>query len=1048
VLVRGAFRDRLLRPGRPPVEAAWRPNLVLWSALDLIGALLCNGSEGVAFLAVGSGDAAWDEAPPAPDRGRTQLTAEVARVRLVPGETLSYDAATGSLHAHVSIGPGRATGPLRELGLVGGDASPRPRSGTLLNHAVHPVLEKGEDDTLERDVVLTLDAALAPGTRELVGRLLAREPGVGGLTHIALGTGSSVPDGRQGLLAAEAYRVRIDPRRLGYDPAAHTVEASASFEVAEGPVGVSEAGLFGGTATDATDSGLLVARGAGESVDRTAPERFEQRFRLVLVERTGLAVPELVGAGLDAARAALGSAGLALGSLTRVVTEASPADSVLEQTPAANALVNEGTPVSLVAATPPTVVVPEVVGAAEEQVSALLAQLGLAVSPIEQQSPAVPGTVLAASPVPGTPVPKGSAVTLTVAVPVTVSMPDLRGRTPAAAEVVLGALGLELAPEPHPTQESGASYGTIVAQAPEPETDVEVGTTVAVTLATPWTVEVPDLAGAALDDAATTLAEAAAGLVGLLGLPAGLAGLTLGAVAERVDPAEVGTILEQNPAAGSRAWLYGTVDVVVVSPVAGAAVPDVVGLTQSSAVATLAAAGFGAGAVTERPSDIAPGTVVDQAPDAHLAWTRGDPVNLTLSATRTVSVPDVAGYALDAASETVLGLGLVLGKTTATVEPGPPTIVLGQDPAPRTAVPLGSAVALVVRAGVPNVLGLTDADARAALAAAGVPLGHEDTAESPGPVGIVLSQTPAPGTAVTASTAISLVLSIAPRVAVPNVVGSLLADATAALAAGDLVLAVTDNEESDSPPGSILSQSPVPGTRVDHGSTVGVVIAVARPVMVSVPNLVGMTVGNATATLTTAGLVLGVAGQRPVPGTAAGFVLDQNPAAGASIVAGSQVSVNVSAADPTVLVPDVRQQTVGAAQAILAQAGLGFAQRGTQPSVQAAGIVLSQDVVPGSRAPIGSVVPVVVSAGGLVIVPQLVGMQQAAAVQLLKSRGLGFDSVVESIFSVAPGTVIDQDESAGSQIPLGTVVVMTVATRFITGGGGSGGGSGPPHEIP
>ena len=138
---------------------------MLWSALDLIGSLLCNRSEGVAFLAVGSGDPAWDAKPPAPDKGRIALTAETHRVRLVPGETLSYDPSTGRLHAHVSIGPGKATGTLRELALVGGSASARPGSGTLVNHAIHAPLEKGADDTLERDVVLTLDPALDPGTR-------------------------------------------------------------------------------------------------------------------------------------------------------------------------------------------------------------------------------------------------------------------------------------------------------------------------------------------------------------------------------------------------------------------------------------------------------------------------------------------------------------------------------------------------------------------------------------------------------------------------------------------------------------------------------------------------------------------------------------------------------------------------------------------------------------------------------------------------------------------------------------------------------------------
>ena len=44
------------------------------------------------------------------------------------------------------------------------------------------------------------------------------------------------------------------------------------------------------------------------------------------------------------------SAALAVGDVSRVVTEASPADTVMQQTPAEKTLVNEGTPVSLVVA--------------------------------------------------------------------------------------------------------------------------------------------------------------------------------------------------------------------------------------------------------------------------------------------------------------------------------------------------------------------------------------------------------------------------------------------------------------------------------------------------------------------------------------------------------------------------------------------------------------------------------------------------------------------------------------------------------------------------
>ena len=487
MLLRGAFRDRLVGPRRPPVEGPWRPNLVVWSALDLIGLLLCSRTQGVTFLAVGAGDPAWDDEAPEPDRSRTGLENELYRVRLDPGAALAYDPAKGELQVHASIGPGKATGTLRELGLFGGDASPRPGSGTLVNHGVHPALQKAADDTLERDLVLTLEEALPAGARELVGRLLAREPGLAGLTHVALGTDAGAPADPAQALAAEAYRKRLDPHRLAYDAEAHTVEASATFEIAEGPADVREAGLFGGTASDAAGTGLLVARDTATPVDRREPKRLEQQFRLVLVERTGIAVPALVGETLAAAREALAAAGLQPGPVSTLETDAGPPGTVLEQAPAAATVVNEGARVTLVVATQ-TVTVPELVGAQEDQARALLAQLGLTVPDderVEQQSAAPSGTVLAASPPPGARVQKGTGVALTVAVPILALVPDLRGRTPAAAAVVLGAVGLTLAPEPRPTQESGASPGSIVAQSPAPQTDAPVGTAVQITVATP-----------------------------------------------------------------------------------------------------------------------------------------------------------------------------------------------------------------------------------------------------------------------------------------------------------------------------------------------------------------------------------------------------------------------------------------------------------------------------------------------------------------------------------------------------------------------------------
>jgi beta-lactam-binding protein with PASTA domain len=985
----------------------------------------------VTYLAVGAGDPAWDANPPPADRGRTALTAEVFRVRVEPGVTLTYDATSGRIDAGVSIGPGQATGTLRELGLFGGDASPRPGTGTLVNHSVHPALVKGEADTLVRELRLTLAEALAPGARDLVGGLLARRPGLAGITHVALGTSAAAPGDPPRGLAAEAYRKPLAPGAAEYDPASHTFEAGASFEIGEGPAEVREAGLFGGTATGLPGSGLLVAREAGPPIDRRVPKRLERRFRLVLVARTDVAVPGVTGQALDAARAGLAAAELQVGRVTERETEANPAGTVVEQSPQPTTVVNEGMPVALVVAIPPTVVVPEIVGEPEAQARTLLRRLGFEVpaeARVEQESTRPAGTVLASSPPPGARIPKGTAVALTVAVPMRVSVPDVRGRTPAVAGLVLRAEGLEVAPEPHPTQESGTSPGTVVLQDPDAGADVAAGTAVQLTLATPWTIVVPELQGKTTSEAEAILAAAAAELIERLGLTSGLPGLSLGAVTERADPAAPGTILEQLPAAGERASLYAAVDVVV-SALATRTVPALVGLTQTGAVAALAAAELAQGAATQRPAEAAPGTVVAQDPGAGVAWPRGARVAITVAIPRRVAVPDLVERALDAAREALAGLGLALGTATTRVEPGAPGVVLSQDPPARRVVAGGSAVNVVVRAGVPSVVGMSEEAAGAALDAAGVPIGAVRRQEADGPPGLVLAQQPPAGTAVGPDTRMTLTVSIRRRVEVPAVVRSSLDDARRALEAAGLTLDVAGKAESDEPEGSILTQDPQAGSRVERGTAVLVTIAVARPRRVDAPNVVGLVTEAARTRLAAVGLTLEVAAVRPTPGGRPGTIVEQNPGAGTSVDRGTVVRVVVASADESTEVPEVRRLQIAEATAVLQRATLRLQVTRSTPSVEREGMVLTQDPLPGARAPLGSVVSVVVSAGGLVVVPAVVRQTQASAVTELQRAGLSAE--IEGLFNAGPpGIVLGQDPQPGAHTPRGSVVLLTVSERF------------------
>ncbi len=1026
----GTFRDRLIGPSGASIETPWRSNLVVWSALDLIGALLCNRSSGLTYLAVGTGDPAWGANPPSADRGRTRLTTEVFRTRLEPGDTLTYDPQAGRVHVRVTIGRGRATGTLREFGLFGGDASARPDSGVLVNHATHPAVQKAEGDVLERELFLTLEPALAPGARDLIGGLLARRSGLAGITHVALGTSGDAPAEAPRDLLAEAYRKPLASGNLSYDGQAHTVEARASFEIGEGPAQVLETGLFGGMATERPDTGFLVARQTGAAVDRSQPKRLEPRFRLILVARTDVKVPALVGQTLDAARTAI-AADLRVGRVTNRETEADPAGNVLEQSPTAGTIVNEGAAVDLVVAVLPTVAVPEIVGEPEGQATTLLKRLGLVVrddARVEQESEEPASTVLASSPSPGTRVSKGTAIALTIAVPRRVDVPDIRGRTPAAAAVLLHAAGIGVAAE-LAVEESGASPGTVVSQDPAPGAHVPVGTEVKLTLATPWKVEVPDLKGKALEEATGILEQAAGPLIEKLTLPPGIAGLGLGAVRERADNATPGTILEQEPAAQARAALYSTVDVVIAS-VATLAVPNLVGAPEANAITMLTAAGFAVGTTSHRAADAVPGSVVDQDPPPGVSWPRGGRVGLTLATGRTVTVPEVVGLSLDAAREAIIGGGLTLGPITTEIQAGGvPGSVASQDPAARQTVPLGAAVNLVVLAGVPNVVGMTRADAEAAIAAAGIPIGQVSEKEMEGRPGVVLSQAPAGGTAVDATTQMTLEVSIAPRVEVPAITGRPLNNAKKVLARAGLELDVAAKAESDQAEGTILEQEPAAGQRVDRGTAVRVTIAVARPRTVAVPQLVGLASAQATEALTQAGLTARVGEVRPTPGAAAGTVAQQSPAAGTTVPVGSEVVLILASADAATEVPELRRLSVDAATAAANAASLQLTVTGSTPAVEELGTVVSQDPIPGSRVPAGSVVSVLISAGGRVLVPGVVGRDQVTAGRLVQRSGLQPDFETRFSLTRPPGTVIGQDPAASTQVEPGSTVTLFVAGR-------------------
>ncbi len=128
------------------------------------------------------------------------------------------------------------------------------------------------------------------------------------------------------------------------------------------------------------------------------------------------------------------------------------------------------------------------------------------------------------------------------------------------------------------------------------------------------------------------------------------------------------------------------------------------------------------------------------------------------------------------------------------------------------------------------------------------------------------------------------------------------------------------------------------------------------------------------------------------------------------------------------VVPNVVGQTQAAATTAITTAGLALGTVTTQsnPTVPA-GTVISQNPTAGTNVVAGSAVNLVVSSGALV--PNVVGQTQAAATTAITTAGLALGTVTtQSNATVAAGTVISQNPTAGTNVVAGSAVNLVVSS--------------------
>ena len=871
-------------------------------------------------------------------------------------------------------------------------------------------------------------------------------------------------------------------------PSHVTVPDVVGLEQAEATTAIVTAGLVVGAMTQEYSDTVPVGHVIGQ--DPLAGIEVLEGSAVDLVVSLGqclLTVPDLVGHSQAVAETAIVNVGLVVGTVTPQYSDTVPVGHVISQDPEGAAAAPCGSAVDLViSAGPATVIVPDVVGRAQSTAEGMLADAGLGVGAVTQEySESVPaGRVISQDPPAGQEVASGTTVDLVVSRgPCRIDVPDVVGLSQGAAEGVLVAANLTVGAV---TEEYSDTVppGNVTRQDPPAETEVPCASPVDLVISLGPCI-VPDVVGlseaaaaAALADAGLTVgtvteehsdtvpagsvisqqpvagAQAACGsgvdLVVSLGpcvvpnvvrltqavATAALAnaGLTVGVVTqERSDTVPEGRVIRQDPAGGTQVACGSAVDLVI--SLGPCVAPDVVGLSQAAAAAALADAGFTVGTVTEEHSDTVPeGSVVSQEPAGGTQVACGSAVDLVISLGPCVA-PNVVGLSQAAATTTLADAGLTVGVVTFEhSDTAPEGSVIGQEPAGGTQVACGSAVDLVISLGpcvAPNVVGLSEAAALAALADAGLTVGavtleRSDTA----PEGDVIGQEPAGGTQVACGSAVDLVISLGPCVA-PDLLGLSQAAATAALAdAGLTVGAVTEEYSETVPMGDVMGQDPAAGTVLPCYSSVDLVVSLG-PCRVIAPDVVGMEQSAAAGILGAVGLSVSETTFECSDAVPQGNVIAQHPAGGTEVPCASGVALVISTGPCPVTVPNVVGLTQAAAESAIVNAGLNvgaatFELSDTVPR----GVVMSQEPVGGLEVAPGTAVDLVVSGGSQpVLVPNVVGLHEFLAEVMLSTVGLSVGEVTTQCSDTVPeGSVISQDPAAGAEVAPGSAVDLVIST--------------------
>jgi eukaryotic-like serine/threonine-protein kinase len=195
---------------------------------------------------------------------------------------------------------------------------------------------------------------------------------------------------------------------------------------------------------------------------------------------------------------------------------------------------------------------------------------------------------------------------------------------------------------------------------------------------------------------------------------------------------------------------------------------------------------------------------------------------------------------------------------------------------------------------VPAVAGLTSEEAESQLKEAGFETRIERRFSDQVERGRVIGTAPGSGSVVERGSTVVLHVSRGvEQVEVPDLVGDSEDEARSELQdAGLRAGEVTDQENADEEPGTVLEQDPAAGAQVDNGSAVNLVVAAAPP-DVEVPDVLDLPEDEARQQLEDAGFQVSVRDQSVTEQEEDGVVQDQAPDPGEERPPGSTIRIAV-----------------------------------------------------------------------------------------------------------------------------------------------------------